>query len=756
MLKQKRTRFGCLLLACVMLFLVPVPAMAAGGATQEASSRAMQTWEIQHNYSEDIIDGGIYYLRNVADQGNLDVDNAGSANGTGLSTYPHHGNYNQKFQIVYLGEGLYEIKPICTNRVLHVADDDELVIMDKNRSGAQRFKLRMQTSSTAVILSESSNFTKAICYDAEHPRNVKQKDYASLSVKTQAQWEFIRADSETADLYRVYYIYINVLKDEETNTYERHYLDVVNGDTANGSILHTCHFYGNTNEEWKLTYDCTGAYYLKAGHRRDMALDYTDQRAKIRYDGAPATQRLSLTPVSVEGESEPRYRISTKASEGETVKYLMQGDSMADNVDYLHYVDFMAVAAEEADLWLLEEVTVDMKTPEKLTLNEFYAETMDMAYHETEHYVYAPEKTSRYKVELESNVSLIWEIVARSDGSSPIIDSYVRDAIDYNANTIPPEFRIAGQSVPERRVSDVFLEAGEIYYIAIRYIRNPEIETININTRVRQWVFVGHSNDDLNSEAMSKDICDVKDSVDANMNFYYKHREEISGITAKKSLEMEITNYRDFNVEIFFYCGHGGAGGIAYDRYTSLDEFYADELQDMSNCELAIWDCCKSNAVDSLGYSMAQQSIAKGAKTAIGFDINICSGFGNAYTNYLFEELAKGKTVGVASQIALSKVSSTFTHASNCGCGLSYTTQDFINATKVLGDINNVIFPIPTSVAETQEDSNVNVVTTNANNAYMVTRENGFSSDCFVRTSRVDLNTSNQKVFWGLEKRRSF
>ena len=669
MLKRKRTRSLCLLLACVMLFLIlPVPIMAADGSgeAQEASARAIQTWDIEHKYSEDIIDGGIYYLRNVADQGNLDVDNAGSANGTGLSTYTHHGNPNQKFQIVYLGEGLYEIKPIYVNRVLHVADDDELVIMDKNRSGAQRFKLRMQTSSTAVILSESSNFTKAICYDAEHPRNVKQKDYASLSVKTQAQWEFIRADSEAADLYRVYYI-----KHADTG----HYLDAVNGDTANGTLLHTCHFYGNTNEEWKLTYDYTGAYYLKAGHRRDMALDYTDQRAKIRYDGSSGTQGLSLIPVSVEGESEPRYRIATTGNA--TVKYLMQGDSMADNVDYLHYVDFMAVAAEEADLWLLEEVTVDMKTPERLALNEFYAETMDMAYHETEHYVYTPEKTSRYKVELESNVSLIWEIKARSDGSSPIIDSYVREAT---------------RSVPELRVSDVFLEAGEIYYIAIRYIRNPEIGTINIKTRVRQWVFKGHSYDAPGKNTMAQEIDNVYDSVELDMGIKFYHRDHLTANLAYSSTDV-ISGYRDYNVEIFIYSGHGSENGLTYNGVNSI---YARDLPDMSNCELVIWNCCMSDNTNASGESLANQAILKGARTVIAWNGTICSTFTRRYVDLLFEEIETGKTIGDASAAALIRVQNDYEHStSNCQCEYSdYTSANFASCLRIYGDLNHVIFPV--------------------------------------------------------------
>ena len=682
MLKQKRTRFLCLLLAGVMLALVPIPVMATEGVPQEPSSRAIQSWEIAHNYSEDIIDGGIYYIRNVATQACLDVDYGDTANGTGVSAYPYHGGENQRFRLYYLGEGLYEIRPVYVDRVLNITENDELTIADKGRNGAQRFKLLMQASSTAIILSEFSGFNKALrCDDADGDASFNVRETSNFASNSAARWEFIRADSTTADLYRVYYI-----KHAETG----HYLDVVNGDTANGSLLHTCLFYGNSNEEWKLIYDYTiGSYYLKAGHRRDMAVDYTEQRAKIRYDGSPITQGLSLIPVPVEGASDIHYRIATTGDS--TVKYLSQGECMDSDNSTMRYVDFV----EDADdLWLLEEVTVDMKTPEKLTLNEFYEESMDAAYHETEHFVYAPEKTSRYKVELESNVSLIWEIVARSDGSCPEIDTYVRES---------------SGSAPERRVADVFLEAGEIYYIAIRYIRNPAAGAINIRTRVRQWVFVGHSYNGLKANGqletvMDDDIKAIEDSVQDNMNFAFDHMEQITSSAAKQGIN-SITNYHYFNSEIFVYSGHGIPAAASYNGYaetsSSANKVVSYDLPDMSNCELVIWDCCYS-AVDYHGHdefgdytveSLAAASIARGARTVIAWNSSMCSWFTENFMNFLFEEIEKGLSINNAYLNALSRVS-LLTHSSTCGCGDSSETSVFVQEARIYGDLNHIIYPI--------------------------------------------------------------
>ena len=662
MKKQTRIRVVCCVLAFVLLLCVPVAAESGATSAEAASTYAFQGSGIQHRYDGDIIDGGIYYLRNVADQGNLDVDNEGTANGTGLSTYPHHGHDNQKFQFFYLGEGLYEIKPVYVDRVLHVADDDELIIMDKSRSGTERFKLKMLGSSKAVILSESSGFNKAICFDAEHPRNVKQKVYSSLATPTQAQWEFIRADETTADRYRSYYI---------QHAATGKYLDVIEGYTANASTVHLCSFYGNSNEEWKVAYDGTlGCYYLKAGHRRDMALDYTNTTTiDIRYDGSSSTQGFSLIPVTVEGESETRYRIATTGSA--TVKYLALGTAIPETTG-LYYVDCTETAA---DLWILTEVTEDMKSPERLVLNQFYEDHMDAAYHETDYFVYAPAKTSRYKVELESDVSLIWEVIARSDGSSPIIESYVREnEVD---NT-------------ELRVADVFLEAGEIYYISIRYIRNPASNPITIRTRVRQWVFVGHSYDKPGERVMAQDIDNVWDSVERDMGIKYDHWDYMSADAAYSSTDI-LSGYRDYNVEIFVYSGHGTEDGLVYNGVNSI---YARDLPDMSNCELVIWDCCMSNNTNSRGESLANQAILKGARTVIAWNGEVCSTFTSKYVNFLFEEIAAGKSIGNASSSALVRAKTAYEHStSNCNCSVpNVTSEQFASSLVIYGDLNHVIF----------------------------------------------------------------
>lgn len=705
---KKRTfkRWISAFLALVLLVLGTVPVVATEQtssqekerisliATEEATVQSATTGTAdfgstfhQHTYDDGIVDGAVYALRNVYSGEYMDVDGASTSNGTPVVTWSYYGGVHQTFKFAYVGMGLYEIIPMHCDSRLHVAADHELEIYWQNRGGEQRFKLQKLGPDKFIIFSEHGGFAHALAVDVSNPRRVVNSVYGSLSDTTRAHWVLERVDGHAGESYETFHI---------RNVSKNLYLDVHNESPTAGTVVHGYTGLAQTNQEWKMVPHAAGGYYLKPVLRSIMALSYSGSYLTIQDDNIPAQQKFLFYPAGTETSTgKAMYRIGVETGDG--IRYLtMQTQPSYATVHY--YVEW---TADATDTWVLEPVAADGKDPRSLTLNENTSGSITSGYNELKFYTYKPDKTARYKIEFTEN-SCFTESPISESGSGQL------DRYNYDGKVI----------------TDVFLQANTLYYIPIRFSGAAGGSDGTFTIRIRQLVFVGHSNDDLNSTAMSKDINDVQDSVEAVMNFHYKHRPEMSGLDAESSTA-PITGYRDFNAEIFFYCGHGSAGGVAYDRYDPYDEFYAPELPIMNNCELVVWDSCKSSAIDTNGYSMTGQSLANGAKAAIGFNVSICSGFGNLYTNFLFEEIAKGKSIYSASQSALSKVQTAFVHSTTCSCQLFYTTQDFINATCVLGNVNHIIFPIGNNAVVQSNDVQAALVVPIANrSAYTLVAEN--------------------------------
>ncbi len=108
------------------------------------------------------------------------------------------------------------------------------------------------------------------------------------------------------------------------------------------------------------------------------------------------------------------------------------------------------------------------------------------------------------------------------------------------------------------------------------------------------------------------------------------------------------------NSEIFFFSGHGSSkGGCVY--FQGLQPFFGHEIGDMSNTTVAVWAACHS-ADPATGCSIAEQSVRKGAKAAIGWVGSLPAGSSRMYTDHFFSGLHQGKTVAEAARSAADRI----------------------------------------------------------------------------------------------------
>jgi len=168
-----------------------------------------------------------------------------------------------------------------------------------------------------------------------------------------------------------------------------------------------------------------------------------------------------------------------------------------------------------------------------------------------------------------------------------------------------------------------------------------------------------------------------------SMNWLITDRRDCTVATAKSATNP--VGDRDFNSEVFVYSGHGYNGYAMYNHPGDiLFAFESSDLPSMTNCELAVWDCCNS-ASDFVfpGTSLVAVSIYRGAKTVIGWKPTIYDGWSTKYMNKLFFHLFEGLSVNNASVQTFSDYDFT----------VSIEARSILDGLVIAGDINNIIYP---------------------------------------------------------------
>ncbi len=113
-----------------------------------------------------------------------------------------------------------------------------------------------------------------------------------------------------------------------------------------------------------------------------------------------------------------------------------------------------------------------------------------------------------------------------------------------------------------------------------------------------------------------------------------------------------------WNSEIIMFSGHGNAGSLAFKADSGYDILLdnSSSFTSMANTRIAVWAACYS-AVDPDGtsgprVSIADKSIAMGARSAIGWTQMTNAIASRKWTDQFFTELSDGKTVSQAAASA--------------------------------------------------------------------------------------------------------
>lgn len=632
----------------------------------EKNFRAMTAAELtsgKHRYDNGIYDGAVYYLKNFKQGTYLDLKGGSNANGTSVVTSAYQSSSTQKFKLQYLGMSLYELIPYGSSQIIVnvAANTEEGNVNISTRAPYttnQKFKLKMLDSNKAIIYTQVSDYTKALCFDNTTSDNVVQKSYAGLSAVNRgyAEWILQNTDSSVYDSYTKYY-----LKNLKTGLY----LDVPDYSTSNMTMIQLRRFTGGENQQWKTQYNtATNTYTFAPAHRADMALEAFQTAFIQAIQTSSDTQKFHLESASSESAAGTVYKISV-ALPNYTL-YLNAGNELKEE----RYST--VIGTSMGDLWALEEVEFDYAGMDSLAMNTACSKSIS-SYGELQYFTFRTDFDARFKVELTRITgNAIMGVYLNADADRPAFTHI------YNTS--------AGQ------IYNVFLKADTTYYISVFDSQNTIDAAYTL--RVRQFVAYLHG---MNTSLTDTDIYGHSPDPDGNRRIQAEQnaaKMNAHGFWAHTNTEADMTPDFVLNTidpvtglpildsDIYIFDGHASYQSAEYNTGTSSQvgndgHLSISMLPSLNNCELIVWAGCNS----AWGYTnITSKSVEKGAKTALGFEQSTTRPYSNRWILAFVDELLLGKTVQEAADLAVAAIQ---VNLDNFGLGT------FI----IYGDEDNIIFP---------------------------------------------------------------
>ena len=635
-----------------------LPLISAGAVTEAESSNSFD----KHEYHEGVVDGALYNLRCVGNNQYLTVNNAGTSIFTTLSTAALTNATHQQFRMEYMGSNLYRIVPRHTEgttdrnavdgRMYLSAewyDSGELVSVYPISDFWGCYRLERISEDKYVIYTEASDFTCALTIDTANSNRLIHKTYSSMSEaeKQYAQWTFNSANAIEYDSYSKYYI---------RNGYQRVYLDVSGISTY---LIKAAPFNGTEAQQWKQTStDVSGGYYLSS--MNDLfdyicIMDGSVRLGKKKPTSGDNSQLLELEYMGDMTNGAPTFNIAITVN-GEK-KYLNLGNFVEGSTDTYEIVYENDPVAN--DYWVFEEALHDYHDIQALTLNTTFTHTKT-SLGEVPIWMLPPDSSVtyglKYKITLTSTAPVYMNIYTGINNDDP--------AHQY---TLDPTYG--------HYVKDVIVEPNKPCYIFVKSLNN---EAFTYQIKAEPYVVVYHSYDQF--EAIYWDV--IPPSQD--MGWRYENYTYMTVERAER--ETNELGDRHFNSYVFIYYGHGGPGYALYQNYNNIDEeanvLWADELPDMSKCQLAIWSACNSAAWDQYGDSMLTKSLENGAKCVIGWHGSPIFEDSEKFLNSLMQKIANGSSILWAINAAIDTTQNTYEKV-----------ETIIDSLAVGGDMQQVLHP---------------------------------------------------------------
>ncbi|MBQ7095007.1 MAG: hypothetical protein IJN80_00930 [Clostridia bacterium] len=254
-----------------------------------------------------------------------------------------------------------------------------------------------------------------------------------------------------------------------------------------------------------------------------------------------------------------------------------------------------------------------------------------------------------------------WKIIPESNGLGNVWLGNIPGNCDYNIYVYNDELVHVGRSTNSGRTQElvrVRFYAGKPLYVWVQSIehsysndqyllrfKNYPIGKVGVFSFVTETVDNNGNPSILNTYRIRESATTL-----ANYGFISTHYANNLAQTVRSVLPEN---------QVVIISGHGNKGHVVCDQGTKLCGTYNANYTDtgiaistlgsnsMSNMNLIVFDSCFSGVTGSISGNLVDQAIAKGAKTAIGWNCEMWSPYAELFVNQLIYYL-DGKSVEMA------------------------------------------------------------------------------------------------------------
>lgn len=633
-------------------------------------------WEQEYKYyTNGIVDGGAYFIKNVQTGLYMSIENNSSvANNNILLTAKTSSDY-QKFYVKYLGNDRYTFEPYTTSELkFNIASSaaGEHLTLDEYSSTetGQRFRITAISSMQYTITTCAGSYTKALHAenDADLGWSVVHDEKTTLS-ENELKWEFEKVDDRARDKYTTYYI-----RDTNTNLY----LTILG--TESGSQLILSKFTGGENQRFKKYYlndgNGYGNYYVSM-NKTDMAIKLSGTVSLHIFD-------KNVSQKFVETSTSNGYKLSSTV-EGVS-KYIIRGSQFTYNFSTAYY---LSPSTDSTVAINFEFETARTETPFlfDFNLNTSINKTLT-GYAEEHTYVIRPKITGDYNF-----------FIKRTNSGNPSLSVY-------DENDIWMPGTVTNYDSGQRY--KVTLEKDKIYYIiAADYDAFGSSYTFYCKQDLMVYIHAMNTSYTDGSSFDSRADAAIPSMNLLNSYAYYDpiiNTESDMNTTFIRNIDPS-TGVVPLKAPIYVFTGHGSSNCCAYSTGTDSStgtntDLYASHLYNfttnsvvfnMTGNIFSAWVGCETAKGTN---TIAEAANKVGSICSLGFENSIFAGASNDFIVNLFEEIENGYSISNAVDRAHSGVAFWFSG---------------LESAKFFGDSSIVLKPsIPTtfssmSVDETEE-----------------------------------------------------
>ena len=233
-------------------------------------NNTQKKFNIKYDISEEC-----YTITNINSGKMLDVQNAGTQNGTNVWQYEKNGTDSQKWKIVKNSNGSYSIISKHNGLYLDIKDGNiangaNVQVYDGNNSVAQQFKLIKLDSKEEKVLEDG---TYRIAMHSNQNIGIDMDAGSKENGANALLWEWYE-ENNIQKKFNIKYD-INDGCYTITNINSGKLLDVQNGGTQNGTNVWQYEENGTDSQKWKIVKNSNGSYSIISKHN-GLYLDIKD------------------------------------------------------------------------------------------------------------------------------------------------------------------------------------------------------------------------------------------------------------------------------------------------------------------------------------------------------------------------------------------------------------------------------------------------------------------------------------------------